>query len=41
MNLYLGNIKIGNNVKIGAGAIVVTDIPDGVTVISPKAKILL
>lgn len=34
----LGGIHIGNNVKIGAGAIVVDDVPDNCTVIGPKAK---
>ena len=29
----LGPIKIGNNVKIGANATVLTDIPDNTTVV--------
>ena len=29
-----GKIKIGNNVKIGANAVVYKDIPDGATVVS-------
>ena len=35
----IGKVHIGNRVKIGAGAIVVDDIPDDATVISPKATI--
>ena len=35
----LGKIRIGNNVKIGAGAIVVEDVPDDAVVISPKGII--
>ena len=30
---YFGPIKIGNNVKIGANATVLKDIPDNVTVV--------
>ena len=37
---FLGDIKIGNNVNIGANAIVVNDVPDGCTVCSPKAVIV-
>ena len=34
-----GNVKIGNNVVIAAGAVVVHDVPDNVTVAGiPKAK---
>jgi serine O-acetyltransferase len=29
----LGNIKIGNNTKIGAGSIILKDIPDSETVV--------
>lgn len=36
----LGNVKVGNHVKIGAGAIVVEDVPDNCTVVGPKAKII-
>ena len=37
----IGKIKIGNNVKIGSGAIVVEDVPDGATVVGPRARIIL
>lgn len=36
----IGGIKIGDNVKIGAGAIVVTDIPSNCTVIGNKARFI-
>lgn len=36
----LGPVKIGNNVTIGAGAVVVKDIPDNVVVGGVPAKIL-
>lgn len=36
----IGPIRIGNNVKIGAGAIVVEDVPDNSTVVSNKAQII-
>ena len=35
----LGNVTIGNNIKIGANPIVTFDVPDNKTVIGPKAKI--
>lgn len=38
--LIIGDVKIGNNAKIGAGAIVVEDVPDGATVVGPKAIII-
>ena len=38
--VIIGNVHIGNYVKIGAGAIVVDDIPDYSTVVSEKAKII-
>ncbi|HGQ0525381.1 TPA: DapH/DapD/GlmU-related protein [Streptococcus pneumoniae] len=31
----LGNVKIGANSKIGAGTIVLHDVPDGSTVVNP------
>lgn len=36
----LGDIKIGNNVKVGANAVVLEDIPDNCTVIGVPAKIV-
>ena len=36
----LGPIKIGNNVKIGANAVVLKDVPDNVTVVGVPAKIV-
>lgn len=36
----LGPVKIGNNVKIGANAVVVTDIPDNCTAVGVPAKII-
>ncbi|MGE5455815.1 MAG: serine O-acetyltransferase EpsC [Ignavibacteriales bacterium] len=36
----LGAITIGNNVKIGANAVVINDIPDDVTVVGVKGKII-
>jgi serine O-acetyltransferase len=35
----LGNIKIGNNVKISANCTVLYDVPDGQTIIGHKGKI--
>lgn len=34
----LGNITIGENVKIGANAVVLTDIPDNTTVVGIPRK---
>ena len=36
----IGNVKIGNNVKIGANAVVVKDIPDNCTAVGVPAKII-
>jgi len=36
----LGGIKIGNNAKIGANAVVIEDVPDGATVAGIPAKII-
>lgn len=35
-----GNIKIGNNARIGANAIVFEDVPDNSTVVLPKPRII-
>ena len=36
----LGKIKIGNNVKIGANAVVISDIPDNSTAVGIPAKVV-
>ena len=36
----LGPIKIGNNVRIAAGAVVLTDIPDNCTAVGIPARIV-
>lgn len=36
----LGDIKIGNNVKVGANAVVLKDIPDNCTVVGIPAEII-
>lgn len=36
----LGEITIGDNVKIGANAVVLTDIPDNCTVVGVPGKIV-
>lgn len=36
----IGGISIGNNVIIGAGAVVIKDIPDNVVVAGNPAKII-
>lgn len=38
--IIIGGVIIGNNVKIGAGAVVVKDIPDNCTVVGNPAKII-
>ena len=37
----IGGITIGNNVKIGAGCIVTTDIPDNATVVMDHPRIII
>lgn len=37
----IGDIRIGNNVKIGAGCIVSIDIPDNCTVVMDKPRIIV
>lgn len=34
-------MRIGNNVKIGAGAVVVTDVPDDAVFVMHKPRILV
>jgi serine O-acetyltransferase len=36
----LGNIKIGNNVRVGAGSIVLQDVPDSCTVVGVPGQIV-
>lgn len=38
--MIIGDVRIGNNVKIGAGAVVISDIPDGATAVGVPAKII-
>ena len=37
----IGPVRIGNNVKIGADAVVVTDVPDDAVVVMHKPRILV
>nr|WP_254592908.1 hypothetical protein [Bacteroides sp. Marseille-P8574] len=34
-------VSIGNNVKVGANAVVVENVPDNATVVLPKPRIIL
>lgn len=36
----LGGVRIGNNVTIGANAVVISDLPDGVTAVGVPARII-
>lgn len=36
----IGNFTIGNNVKIGANAVILSDIPDNCTAVGIPAKII-
>ena len=38
--VVLGGVHIGNNVKIGAGSVVLKDIPDNCTVVGNPARIV-
>lgn len=38
--ILLGAVKIGNNVMIGAGAVVVNDIPDNAVVVGIPARVI-
>jgi serine O-acetyltransferase len=37
----LGNVAVGNNTRIGANAVVMTDVPDGAVVMPPQCRIIL
>ena len=37
---YWGGVRIGNNARIGANAVVLIDIPDGCTAVGVPAKII-
>ena len=37
----IGDITIGNDVKIGAGAVVSQDIPDGCTAVAPPPRVIV
>lgn len=37
----LGNIKIGNKVRIGAGSVVITDVPDDCTVVGVPGRVVI
>lgn len=39
--IVLGSIKIGNNVKIGAGSVVLNDVPDNCTVVGVPGRIVV
>ena len=39
--IIIGNVVIGNRVKIGAGCVVTDSIPDGATVVMEKPRIIL
>lgn len=38
--LIIGDIRIGDNVKIGAGAVVNTNVPDNYTVVSQPMRMI-
>ena len=38
--VIIGNIRIGNHVKVGAGAVVEKDVPDYCTVVSQPVRLL-
>lgn len=37
----IGNVHVGNNVRIGANAVVFFDVPDNATVVTEKPRVLL
>ena len=38
--VVIGGVRIGNNVKIGAGSVVTKDVPDNCTVVGNPARII-
>ena len=36
----IGNVRVGNNVTIGAGAVVVKDIPDNAIAVGNPARVV-
>lgn len=38
--MILGNVTVGRNSKIGAGAVVLTDVPPNCTAVGVPAKII-
>lgn len=38
--VLVGGIRVGNRVRVGAGAVVSTDVPDGCTVVSQPPRII-
>ena len=38
--IIIGNVKVGNNVTIGAGSVVVKDIPDNAIAVGNPAKVI-
>lgn len=39
-SMVIGNVTIGNNVRIGANCVVTKDVPDNCVVVSPKAVVI-
>lgn len=39
--VVIGGITIGNNAKIGAGSVVINDVPDNATVVGNPAKLIV
>ena len=38
--MIIGGVRIGDNVKIGAGAVVLHDVPSGCTAVGFPAKVI-
>jgi serine O-acetyltransferase len=39
-SMVLGDINVGDNVKVGAGAVVINDVPSNNTVVGVPAKLV-